>query len=50
MKDKGTLIGLGCLVACLISLINIATVICLFCHPGNKGKRKNFYSRMLDTD
>ena len=47
MKEKGVLIALACGGAALISFINIVTVICICCHPGNKGKKRNFYSRML---
>lgn len=50
MNSKGNTVGLGCLIACLICFVNVITVCCICCHPTKSGKKKNFYSRMIEDD
>ena len=50
MSGSGRVVGLGCLIAMLVCLINIVAVCCICYHPdrNKNGGASNFYQRMVD--
>ena len=50
MVSKGKFIGIGCLIAMLICLVNIVALCCICCHPSRTGSRGDVYSPMVAGD
>ena len=51
MSGSGQIVGFGCLIALVICMINIIAVCCICYHPDRvRGKKSNFYSRMIELD
>jgi hypothetical protein len=50
MMGSGRTVGLGCLVAALVCILNIVAICCICLHPTKANKGSNFYSRMIEID